>query len=171
MSWAARIASRRRRPMETFVAVAVALPLLSLAYDPLRQIPRARDREAGDRLVRNLAQLDGAVLLPCHDYLSVRAGKAEHFHEMSLMAVIKSGDDTTATRLRMQLAEALLQRRWPWIVLDTRDWLWETVALNYEPRAEAIPQGDVFWPATGMRRRPEAVFTPRIAPAVAANGR
>jgi hypothetical protein len=167
LSWAARIESRRRRHMEIFVAVAVALQLVSLAYDPLRQIPRARDREAGDRLVRNIAQLDGAVLLPCHDYLSVRAGKAEHFHEMSLMAVIKSGDDSTATRLRMQLAEALRQRRWPWIVLDTRDWLWETVAINYEPRVEAIPQGDVFWPATGMRRRPEAVFTPRIPPAVA----
>ena len=67
----------------------------------------------------------------------------------------------------MQLAEALQQRRWSWIVLDTRDWLWETVAVDYEPRVEAIPQGDVFWPATGMRRRPEAVLTPRIAPAVA----
>jgi len=97
---------------------------------------------------------------------NVRAGKGEHFHEMSLMAVIKSGDDTTAVRMRTQLAIALRERQWPWIVLDTRDWLWETVALNYEPQVEAIPADDVFWPATGMRRRPEAVFTPRATPAV-----
>lgn len=165
LSWAGRIETRRRRMMEIFVAVAVALQLVSLTYDPRRQIPNARDREAGDQLVRNLSQLDGAVLTPCHDYLSARAGKAEHFHEMSLMAVLKSGDDSTATRLRTQLGEALQQRRWPWIVLDTRDWLWDAVAVDYEPRIEAIPQGDVFWPATGMRRRPEAVFTPKTDPA------
>ena len=166
LSWAGRIESRRRRTMEIFVAVAVALQLVSLAYDPLRQIPQARDREAGDQLVHNLSLLAGPILLPCHDYLTERAGKAEHFHEMSLMAVMKSGDDTTAVRMRTQLAEALHERRWPWIVLDTRDWLWDTVALNYEPQVEAIPADDVFWPATGMRRRPEAVFIPRATPAV-----
>ena len=129
--------------MEIFVAVAVALQLVSLAYDPRRQIPGARDREAGDQLVHNLSQLAGPLLLPCHDYLTERAGKAEHFHEMSLMAVLKSGDDTTAVRMSRQLAEALRERQWPWIVLDTRDWLWETVALNYEPQVEAIPADDV----------------------------
>jgi hypothetical protein len=167
LSWANRIESRRRRTMELFVAVAVALQFVSLVYDPFRQVPRARDRQAGDQLVSDLARLEGSLLLPCHDYLTTRAGKSEHFHEMSLMAVIKSGDDSTAIRLRAQLAEALRDRHWPWIVLDTRDWLWETVALHYEPRIEAIAADDVFWPATGMRRRPEALFTPRTDPAPA----
>jgi len=139
----------------------VLMQFTALLYDPLRQIPPAADRVAGESLLDRIARADGTVLVPCHDYLTRRAGKPGHFHEMSLMAVAKSGDDSTATRLRDQLRAAIEERRWDWVILDTRDWLYEEVGAAYELRWNPFRSDSAFWPVTGMRRRPEAVFVPR----------
>lgn len=140
---------------------AVVMQFVLLAYDPLRQLPAAGDHAAGRALLENIAKVQGPVLVPCHNYLTARAGKADHFHEMSYMAVAKSGDDTTAVRLRRQLEEALAGKRWDWVILDTRDWLYELIDRTYEARFDPFRSESDFWPVTGMRRRPEAVFVPR----------
>lgn len=141
-------------------SAAVLLQFTVLLYDPLRQLPGEGDHAAGRALLENIAKVEGAVLVPCHNYLTARAGKGEHFHEMAYMAVAKSGDDTTAVRLRAQLEAALAGRRWGWVILDTRDWLHETVDRSYDARFEPFRSERDFWPVTGMRRRPEAVFVP-----------
>ncbi len=140
---------------------AVALQFVLLLYDPLAQLPRPGDRAAGEALLSNLTEARGDVLVPCHEYLTARAGKRTYFHEMAFMAVAKSGDDSTAVRLRDQFQEAIAARRWGWVILDTRDWLYEMVAAAYEPRYQTFRTDAAFWPVTGLRRRPEAVFVPR----------
>ena len=139
----------------------VLLQFTALLYDPFRQIPPATDRAEGEALLENIARTRGEVLVPCHSYLTRRAGKGEHFHEMSFMAVAKSGDDTTAVRLREQLRLAIAETRWDWVILDTRDWLFDQIDGAYEPRYDPFRSDSAFWPVTGMRRRPEAVFVPR----------
>jgi 4-amino-4-deoxy-L-arabinose transferase-like glycosyltransferase len=149
-------------PRLAWLAAATVLVQFSLLlYDPFEQVPSASDRAAGHALLENVTQAEGAVLIPCHSYLTTRAGKGEHFHEMSYMAVAKSGDDTTAIRLRGQLRDALAEQRWGWVILDTRDWLYEMVDATYEARFDPFRTDAEFWPVTGMRRRPEAVFVPR----------
>ena len=156
--WGSRYAPR----LTAFAGIAVVLQFVALSYNPLQQLPDEADVAAGERIVENLALTDGPALVPCHDYLSVRAGKGEHFHEMAFMAVAKSGDDTTAVRLRRQLREAVQDRFWSWIILDTRDWLFEELAVAYEPRFNVVEEGEM-WPVTGMRRRPESMFVPKAA--------
>jgi hypothetical protein len=156
-----RLAPPARARLGWLATAAVLLQFTALLYDPRRQIPPAADREAGRALLANIAQTQGPVLVPCHDYLVRRAGKSGHFHEMAFMAVAKSGDDTTATRLREQLRLAIAERRWDWVILDTRDWLFEQIDVAYEARYDPFRSESEFWPVTGMRRRPEAVFVPR----------
>jgi 4-amino-4-deoxy-L-arabinose transferase-like glycosyltransferase len=158
---AAAAGGTRGTRLAWLASAAVLIQFSLLLYDPLRQLPPESDYAAGRTLLENIERVDGPVLMPCHNYLTERAGKGEHFHEMSYMAVVKSGNDTTATRLRGQLQAALAEQRWGWVILDTRDWLYEAVALTYEVRFDPFRSESDFWPVTGMRRRPEAVFVPR----------
>jgi hypothetical protein len=158
---AARLEPGPRARLARLANAVVLLQFTALLYDPFRQIPPAADRAAGEALVENIAAAEGDVLVPCHDYLARRAGKEAHFHEMSFMAVAKSGDDSTAARLRQQLHAAIAETRWEWVILDTRDWLFEQIEVAYEPRYDPFRSDSAFWPVTGMRRRPEAVFVPR----------
>lgn len=161
MDRAERMEPPARARLGRLATAVVLLQFVALLYDPFQQVPPAADRAEGEALLDNIARTDGDVLMPCHSYLVRRAGKGDHFHEMSFMAVAKSGDDTTATRLREQLRLAIAERRWDWVILDTRDWLFDQIDDAYEPRYDPFRSDSAFWPVTGMRRRPEAVFVPR----------
>lgn len=156
-----RAAGASRPGATAFVYVVAALQFAMLLYNPLRQLPDPGDVARGNRLVEGLRQSPGAALVPCHDYLTARAGKGGHFHEMAFMAVAKSGTGEVESRLLAEFRAALRERRWATIVLDKADWLWEEVERHYEPRVFVFPDDRGFWPVTGMRRRPEAIFVPR----------
>lgn len=144
-----------------FAHVASILQFVTLLYNPLAQLPGRNDAADGARLVDGLRRVPGTVLVPCHPFMTARAGKGEHFHEMAYAAVAKSGTDTTATRLRGQWLQALRERRWGTIVLDKADWLWAEVEDRYRPEIPVFPDDKEFWPVTGMRRRPEVIFVPK----------
>jgi 4-amino-4-deoxy-L-arabinose transferase-like glycosyltransferase len=144
-----------------FAYLAALIQFAVLLYNPVAQLPGPNDVARGSRLVEALRGTQGQVLVPCHDFLTMEAGKGEHFHEMALMAVAKSGQDSTAVRLLGQLRQALSDRRWSVIILDYRDWLQEEVAPYYELRFTVFPDDGSFWPVTGMRRRPEGLMKPR----------
>ena len=175
LGWDATIrvaeSSADRAPrMRGFVTALALAQFVSLLYLPLRQLPTARDAKAGAWIVDQLRAASGEVLVPCHPYLVRRAGGTEHFHEMSFMDVIRSGPDSSTTRLMQQLRDALRGRRWAAVVLDNRDWLADEVQTSYAPRSLAIPSNWVFWPLTGMRRRPMTVYVPKPDSAVARIG-
>src|SRR5262249_6397824 len=57
------------------VYAACLIQFIALFYNPMKQVPSAADRAAGDRLVARLSSVDGKVLVPSHGYLGSVAGK------------------------------------------------------------------------------------------------
>jgi hypothetical protein len=150
-----------RRPLTTFVAMLAIAQFALLIWNPVKQLPGPDDATMGAQLIEGLRQSPGGALVPCHDFMVVRAGKGPQFHEMAFMAVAKSGTGERETALMDELRAALRAHRWATIVLDKADWLWDEVEVYYQPVAPAFPSEDVCWPLTGMRRRPEVIFVPK----------
>ncbi len=144
-----------------FATLAVMIQFLALAYDPRRQLPTAEDRAAGERLLQGLRETSGPVLIPCHSYLAARAGKPIQLHEMPFMDVVKGGTGPVETRLLEELRQAMREKRWALLVLDSRDWLEEEARPHYEIRGQVSAGPEVLWPVTGMRTRPVFVLGPR----------
>ncbi len=59
---------------------ALAMQLLWLRYDPMRQIPDRADYEAGARFVEEIRAVDGPVLMPQRPWIATLAGKAPSYH-------------------------------------------------------------------------------------------
>jgi hypothetical protein len=156
-----RAAGDVRRGLATLVALLGVAQFALLAWNPAKQIPDGEDASMGAQLVDALRRSPGEALVPCHDFMSVAAGKRPHFHEMAFMAVAKSGTGQRETALMEQLRRALREHRWATIVLDKADWLWDEVAVDYRPLTPTFPSDEGFWPLTGMRRRPEVIFVPK----------
>ena len=151
-----------RAPLARFTHLALLGQLALLAYDPVAQVPTRADRVAGERQVEKQRRSPGDVLIPSHGYLSIRAGKGRHFHEVALMDVLKRrGAGEIERRLQDSLTAAMRSQRWAAVVLDTRDWLREEADPYYEPRWPAFESDTVFWTRTGMLTRPEEVLLPR----------
>jgi hypothetical protein len=144
-----------------WAAAACIAQLALLAYDPRAQVPRARDRAAGDSLVAALAAVPGDVFVPYHGYLGPLAGKRPHAHIWGLDDVIER-DPVRGPALRDQVSAALRERRFAAVVvesdmIETRSWLLDAVERSYAPGAPAFAQRGAFWPVTGMRTRPERI--------------
>jgi dolichyl-phosphate-mannose-protein mannosyltransferase len=154
-------APEARRPLATFVAMLGIAQFALLIWNPMKQLPGPDDASMGARLVDALRRSPGEVLVPCHDFISVRAGKRPHFHEMAFIAVVKSSTGERETALMDELRRALSEHRWATIVLDKADWLWDEVEVYYQPLTSVFPSEDVCWPLTGMHRRPEVIFVPK----------
>jgi dolichyl-phosphate-mannose-protein mannosyltransferase len=143
----------------TAVAILLALQLVIVAWDPSRQLPGQKDRRAGDDLVIALRKVPTAVLMPSHPDWLRRAGKPERAHIMPLMDVVKGNSGEVGRALWQSMRDSLRARAWPVLVLDTRDWLIdEARGAGYRLAGSALREGDVLWPVTGMRTRPEWVF-------------
>ncbi len=149
-------------PLRRLLGVLCLAQFALLVYDPRRQVPSADDRVAGEHLVSALRAMPGETLFPCHPYLLERGGKPGHFHEMAFSDVAAAG--AHGKRLVSELEGALASHRYDAVVLDNRDWLQARVDSSYAPRWVAFDRADVFWPVTGMLRRPSLIETPRVTP-------
>ncbi len=142
------------------------LHLALLAYDPRVQVPTAADRATGERIVAFLRAAPGEVFVPYHGYLARAAGKGPCVHAMALNDLLRSGDQSVATRFVAQLEEALAARRWSTIVID--DPIWEMTLPGLLPNyrfSETLffpHDGNAFVPVTGAPWRPLLVYEPRL---------
>jgi hypothetical protein len=144
------------------VAIAVLIQFATLAWSPRDQLPTRADREAGMMLVENLRRAPGRLLVPSHPYLTARAGKPEHFHEVALTDVLKRRDQGPLERaLTDSLAASFRGHRWDVIVLDSRDWMRSGAEPYYEARWAVFDNDTVLWSRTGMLTRPQALLAPR----------
>jgi hypothetical protein len=154
----------KRVALEGFACLAALLQFASLAYDPLRHLPSAADRRAGQRLVSTLAGLKGDVLLPYHPYLLARAGKKVHAHHLPLSAIVLFGDDEYRSRLVSEVKRALQAREYEAIVLDDGFLFADDVARHYRLERRLWETEGAFLPVTGNPMKPEALYVPRPNP-------
>ncbi len=141
-----------------------ALQLACVVYDPSRLVPSRRDEEAGHAFVKTLAALPGDVWVPAHGYLPALAGKRTFAHEMAMQDILGVGGGPAGITLRDEIREALKTQRFGAVVSDT-DFYKREIAAFYQrnEKEPALFVGSDFFPVTGMRTRPRAVFHPRPA--------
>jgi hypothetical protein len=138
----------------------VILQFAWLAYDPLAQLPRREDREAGERMIGTLASFSGPVFVPGHPYLLRLAGKPGHVHYSALYPTLVCGTPDVRDSLQAQLRDALDGTRFDALVLDSDRWLGLIPGERYRFAGGLLPD-DAFWPVTGARLRPERLYVPR----------
>jgi dolichyl-phosphate-mannose-protein mannosyltransferase len=153
------------RPVaEIAVYLGCLAQMAALAYDPRAAVPSARDRRAGEAIVRFLASVDGDVFVPFHGYLARLAGKASWAHEMSVLDVLRV-ERPEAGPLAEAHRAAIRERRFGAIVIDEPDGyaFMPEIEASYLRTRDLFADPDVFFPVTGTRTRPQHVYVPRGA--------
>jgi len=154
--------SHAARIGEATLLIAAFLQFVSLTYNPRWMLPSATDRQAGKRLVAMLAQIPGEIWVPYHGYLPTLAEKQPHAHLMAINDILNSSPGEARSTMTENVAAALREQRFAAIILDSGLWGFEDLlAEHYEQTEEIFSNPNVFWPATGMRTRPEKLYTPR----------
>jgi hypothetical protein len=158
------IQSAKRRRMRVVGASAVLLlaaaQFARLSYDPSKQIPTAADRRAGEGLVAAMRAIPGDIYLPYHGYLPVLAGKRSYAHAMAVWDVARGSDSDAAGSLLSEITAAIRERRFAAVIVDSDVFAQPDLDLHYD-RHPMPYEGDVFYPVTGMRTRPQYFCLPR----------
>jgi len=143
---------------EILFSVVLLLQFLLLAYNPLRFVPDAADRAAGDALLAETRLLPGEVYLPYHGWLAELAGKHSYAHAMAVSDVLAGEDPAAGDALRSSMQLAFSSRMFDALVLDSA-WMEPEWQGMYECRPFNLPEG-AFWPPSGMQTRPDRICTP-----------
>lgn len=138
------------------VVAALSLQFALLAYNPLDAVPSAADRKAGNRLITELAAIDGDILVPFHGWYAAMAGKSPSFHQMALND-LRKGDSVRYRAFERELKEALTSGRYAAVVTD-RPWFDPTLRQSYIAEKIMFPSDSVLLPVTGYAVRPETLW-------------
>jgi hypothetical protein len=130
-----------------------------LKYDPVEQVPTARDLTAGRELIDLVSRVRGEVFMPDHGFLSHLAGKRTYAHRMAIHDVLRGSEEVRAD-LIADIRSALSQARFDVIILDTH-WRREDMERYYNCHAPIFVDKDAFWPVTGKRTRPTYLCVPK----------
>ncbi|MEE9295857.1 MAG: glycosyltransferase family 39 protein [Phycisphaerae bacterium] len=130
-----------------------------LLYNPFSLCPSVDDLEAGRRLVARIKGIDGDVFIPCHPYLASAVNKGTFAHQMAILDIFKSGKSDMKEALRDELLLAVGNRRFGAVLVDV-DWFPVELEPFYIRQGDVFGQDEVFWPVSGWRIRPEAIFVP-----------
>lgn len=132
-----------------------------LAYDPRAITPTARDEAVGRAVAARVAQLPDGVLVLDHGYLASSAGKRSFAHGWAMTDVLWADRRGAGAALEAEARAAIEARRFPALVLDdSRHWFTPLFERHYA-RSERLPDAAAFWPVSGSRRRPAAIYLPR----------
>ena len=138
----------------------VVVQFAALVYHPTPLIPTARDREAGNDLVRQVRAYDGEVWVAHHGYISVLAGKTPLVSMQPMMDVLESSHARAKEMLSSSVAEALREKRFDAIFLN-EPWPEKLRGIEYyEAKWAVFDDTSSFWPVTGYRTRPELILEP-----------
>lgn len=159
---------------ETFAFACGAVAALPLAltcaltwWQPRQYIPTAADVEAGHRLIRRIAAIDGDVWIPSHPWYAHLAHKTPHVHIMGIRDVT-----TRQTRTVDRLEDLVRRQAYAAILLDNRDVRAEIPGLSrfYHP-AIVLPDDErprVYTGAGNVRSGyllfPETLWLPAPPP-------
>ncbi|MBD3385180.1 hypothetical protein GF407_09655 [candidate division KSB1 bacterium] len=133
------------------------LQFMMLLYDPRDQIPSRNDLRAGYQLIEEMKTIPGDIFMPWHGYLPVLAGKPA-FATHGLYDILRSQNDSIRIRLQNQLDTAFARRRFETVILDDR-WYDPIFLDHYQFERFVFSAPGVFYPVTGMRLRPEFIYT------------
>lgn len=113
------------------VAIGLGVQLYQARWSPRPFIPTARDRAAGDELIRTIRALPGRVWVPSHPWYAHLAGKPMYVHRMGVK-------DVTARKPRpiRGLEEALRGHEFDAIVFDNRDLFLEVPSIQHYYRPD-----------------------------------
>jgi hypothetical protein len=153
------VSENKRKIMEIYIYLVCTIQFVGLAYKPLAQIPTKEDLKAGKEFINTMAQLNGDILVPCHGYLPVLAGKKSHAHAMAIVDVLGSYSPAKA-KLIDEIKQEIRKRRFSAIILDA-PWFPEVSEKYYSRQGAVFDSPTIFWPVTGLRTRPEWIYVPK----------
>lgn len=148
---------------ESRTAVSGVLPVLLVAvlsldmarfrYDPVTQLPAARDTAATQFLLDKLRAVQGSVCVTSHGYLGWMAGKAFCAHNTQVTDVMTGSDLTVAEVLRSDARKKILGGYYAVIVLDREKEL-RDLGLNFSEIPYTVtklsyPDGPIRFPVNG----------------------
>ena len=143
--------------------------LAILIYDPRPKLPTDADEAAGDKLVQKIRSIKGPVFIPCHDYLTVRAGKPGHAQLIPIWESFASKPSAGRKKLLDDTQQLLARHYFSAVILNQNPigvFLRRVIERYYEPRGLVFsPKSKSFFPVTGMRTRPSVLYLPRRRPA------
>jgi 4-amino-4-deoxy-L-arabinose transferase-like glycosyltransferase len=150
----------KKKLMEISFYLVCIVQFASLGYNPLRQIPTVKDLEAGKNLITAITQIKGEVFVPWHGYLSALAGKNSYAHRMAMIDILRGNDARAKIKLNNEIQQAIREKKFAAIILDIRRFEFD-IEKYYKIKELVFTNKEVFWPVTGLRRRPEFIYVPK----------
>jgi hypothetical protein len=145
------------------LAVAALYQFYHLRYNPIDQIPTARNHQTAEAFVEYLAEYPGEVYVPYHTEYAVLAGKQVFAHQAALWDVLRGEADNRGKEiLAGSIAEALRTRRFEAVILDG-DGQWNFLyglEDSYALQTNVLPADYGPTPLTGWQISPSLVFLP-----------
>jgi len=88
------------------------------------------------------------------------AGKRSYAHAMAVWDVARGSDSDAAGSLLSEITAAVRERRFAAVIVDSDVFAQPDLDVYYYRHPIAY-EGDVFYPVTGMRTRPQYFCLPR----------
>lgn len=153
------------RLLRPLVYALALLQLVVLVYNPLAQVPRARDARAGRRVLAELRALPGSVLLTGHGWYLARAGKVDTAQGAAIKDVLRGGL-AVRHQLAAELEAVIRSQRYDEVIVDSStvfSYLPNDFARYYRRDHRLLGRHGLY-PVTGTRTRPQWVYVPRLQP-------
>ena len=150
-----------RRVQNIFLFAVGLIQFAMLAYNPLLLIPNAADKKAGGHFVKTIAGLQGDIMVPGHGFLPYLAGKPRYAHEVAVKNITKIDQGPVKLKLEKEIKEAIENRRFNALVLDSPNWNRLLLNRNYKFSRIIFRNPKQFWPVTGKRLRPNYIYLPK----------
>lgn len=170
--WKEASASTKPQRAQAWVALAVMAQFALAAIapvgrlvrpePPVRYVPTAEMRQAGDRLIERLAATPGDVLVMMHPFYAVMAGKTPSAQIQALWHARFRGREPLpadlVARIREQRYTAIISDQSPYF--ETEPALLALIDQYYLP-VETLTEDDAPPTLNGLIVRPSAVYVPR----------
>jgi len=160
LTWAAGRPGLARAAGPVLIYALCVWQMARLAYNPLRSLPTAADRQAGAALVARVAQVQGDVFLPEHGLVAALAGKPGFAHVTAIDDVLATGGPPAAALLQA-LRSALRERRFGAVLVDDPDFVRRYPELPQNYRVAATLRNGGFFNVRAPRARPVIVYVPK----------
>ncbi len=143
------------------LSAACLLQYATLTYNPVCQIPKAVDEEAGKALVRAIASYEGEVLVGGPGYLAEQVGKTAYAHQAALVDIVRSHDSVERALLIGEMNHAMSTQQFDAVFQDWAVWHLPESLHDYYEVADHAFLGKKAYPIVGHPGRPQLVYIPR----------
>jgi 4-amino-4-deoxy-L-arabinose transferase-like glycosyltransferase len=148
------------RKLRLWILLAAVFQFGMLIYQPWEWVPTRQDREAGDRLIKRLSQLEGRVWIFGNGYLPRLAGKEPNAQAWAVIDVLRGKKDPVAETLEKEIRASLREARFDYVVMDF-PFFTEDLDSSYE-KWEKLFEDEAFIPVSGGDFRPMWIYRKRL---------